>query len=421
MKPASIRDVAEGHLCAGCGVCASLEPEVITMVNITNRGLRPVVAPGETTRVSTLEACPGAGLRHDFDANDPALVSELQDVWGPVRGIWEGFASDPKIRFEGSSAGAATVLALFCVEQRGMAGVLHIGADPDQPVLNRTQFSTSRREILSATGSRYAPASPGDSLRAIESADAPCVFIGKPCDVAGVQAARRIRPRLDLNLGLTIGLFCAGTPSTLGTLEMLRAMGVEDPEAVREVRYRGRGWPGDASVTMGSGEQRRLSYEASWGAILQKHRQWRCYVCADHTGEFADIAVGDPWYEAPDGIDPGRSLIVARTETGRRIIEAAVQAGVLTATPVSPDTLPMSQPNLAATRGAVWMRIQLLRLFGAYAPTYENFALRKAWVRELTALQRARSITGTVRRIYRKRLRHRDPVRVISNRSEAPV
>ena len=39
----SIRDVAERHLCAGCGVCAYLAPESIRMVDDLERGRRPIV------------------------------------------------------------------------------------------------------------------------------------------------------------------------------------------------------------------------------------------------------------------------------------------------------------------------------------------------------------------------------------------
>jgi coenzyme F420 hydrogenase subunit beta len=47
-----------------------------------------------------------------------------------------------------------------------------------------------------------------------------------------VQKARRLQPVLDAKVGLTIAIFCAGTPSTRGTLELLRHAGVEDPQAV---------------------------------------------------------------------------------------------------------------------------------------------------------------------------------------------
>ena len=68
-----------------------------------------------------------------------------------------------------------------------------------------------------------------------------------------------------------------------------------------ELRYRGRGWPGNMAVRFreaGTGEVREASttYAEGWGEILQKHKQWRCQLCADHLGEHADLSIGDPWY-----------------------------------------------------------------------------------------------------------------------------
>jgi coenzyme F420 hydrogenase subunit beta len=87
-------------------------------------------------------------------------------------------------------------LALFAVERGGMYGVLHTAARDDVPYLNRTVMSRSRIDMLARTGSRYAPASPCDGLQAIEDAPAGCVFIGKPCDVAGANMAAALRPAL---------------------------------------------------------------------------------------------------------------------------------------------------------------------------------------------------------------------------------
>ena len=406
MKAKSIVDVAEGHLCTGCGVCAYLEPETVTMVDIVDKGLRPSFSSGFESSSVTLDCCPGAGLRHDYRRDDPEISQELQDTWGPVYGVWEGYASDDDIRWAGSSAGAATVLSAFCLEERGMEGVVHIKARDDVPYLNETTFSTTVEDLVAATGSRYAPASPCTGLDNIERAHSPCVFIGKPCDVAAAQQARRHRPDLDANLGLVVGIFCAGTPSTNGTLEMLRQMGV-DPENLTDLRYRGKGWPGLATAKDQTGTSSTMTYDESWGGVLEKHRQWRCYVCADHTGEFADIAVGDPWYQDVDGTDPGRSLLVARTRRGKDLLEAAIASGYLTAWPVAHDLLPRSQPGLEMSRGSVWARVQTLRLFRAYAPVYKNLPMAHIWLRELTLRQKIQSTVGTARRIFRKGLRKR--------------
>ena len=154
----SIRDVAEKHLCTGCGACAYLAPDAVRMVDDLDAGRRPVVADGAHPRGA--RGLPGPGLQHDYDPDQPGLVTELEQFWGPVLELWEGYAADDEVRYKGSSGGAATALAAFAVEEAGFAGVLHIDAREDVPWLNRTRLSTRRDELVAATGSRYAPASP---------------------------------------------------------------------------------------------------------------------------------------------------------------------------------------------------------------------------------------------------------------------
>ncbi|MFY1687597.1 Coenzyme F420 hydrogenase/dehydrogenase, beta subunit C-terminal domain [Plantactinospora sp. WMMB782] len=410
-RPHTVHDVAAGRLCTGCGVCAYLAPDEVRMVDVLDHGRRPLpitpVGSGGRGAAAALDCCPGVRLGHGSSRPAPGEIAELRPAWGPVRALWEGYAADPAIRHAGSSGGVATALAGHCLTGEGMAGVLHIGARPDVPYLNETRLSRTPAELLANAGSRYAPASPCDRLDLVEAAGGPCVFVGKPCDVAAVRMARQVRPELDRRLGLTIAIFCAGTPTSRGTLEMLERLGVTDPTRLASVHYRGAGWPGSARArTVDDPPERRreLSYAESWGDILQKHRQWRCSLCADHTGEFADVAVGDPWYR-PTGDDPGQSLVLARTERGVRLVEAAVAAGVLVLTPVAPDILPASQPNLLRARGAVWGRITTLRAAGLMAPRLRNLPMAGIWWRHLSIVEKLRSVVGTLRRIRTKRLR----------------
>lgn len=408
----NVRDVAEFQLCTGCGVCGYLSPRTVRIVDVPEHGKRPILT-GDGMDVASreaLDACPGISLTHDFDERDAALVRELRDAWGPVYEVWEGHAGDAEIRHGGSSGGAASALALFAVERAGMHGVLHTAARKDVPYLNETVMSRSRDEMFERTGSRYAPASPCDGLAMVEAAPAPCVFIGKPCDVAAVHKARKMRPALDARIGLTIGFFCAGAPSTKGTLELMKQVGVEDPTTVTSLRYRGNGWPGLWTVRFkgndGNEQERTLTYAESWG-FLQKHRQWRCYICPDHTGEFADIAVGDPWHEAPKEGEAGRSLIIARTKRGQAILKAAAEAGYVVLTKNDPKLLPQSQPNLLSTRGRLWGQMAALKLTGTPRPRYDGFKTFPMWVWNLGLKAKLQSTVGSLRRIGRRGLKGR--------------
>jgi len=209
---------------------------------------------------------------------------------------------DDQIRCNGSSGGAATALSLHALESGSADFVLNTKASENEPHINQTVFCRNRKDLMSTTGSRYAPASPCDGLSAAKASGERFVFVGKPCDVAATRKISQRDPELLDQLALSIAFFCAGTPSTKGTLRLLESMDVSDLSTLKSLRYRGNGWPGKATaITEGPDEtaiERSQTYEESWGR-LTKYVQWRCRVCLDHTGEFSDIAVGDPWYRTP--------------------------------------------------------------------------------------------------------------------------
>lgn len=421
--------MAAWQLCCGCGACAALCPDQIEMIDTLEYGRRPRRIGGTTgnSMDEAMAVCPGIRLTRLPKPCDQIGNDQFYEVWGPVLGVWEGYAADSQIRFEGSSGGAATALALFGMERLGMHGTLHIRARDDVPYLNKTVFSVDRGELLAGAGSRYAPASPCDGLSQVESSSGPCVFIGKPCDVAAIHKAIELRPQLAEKIGLTIAFFCAGTPSTAGTLEMLRQMGVEDPASVESLRYRGRGWPGMATVAYRDHEnalqRRELTYEQSWGDILQKYRQWRCYICPDHIGEYADIAVADAWHRSVRDHQPGRSVMIARTPRGKAILEQALEKGFLEAESVSPDILPLCRPGQAQYQGGLWARVQTLRMMGAPVPKYIGFGLFGLWRSKLSIGEKIHSILSTVKRFFVKTLyRPRDMIlyTVSTNESSKP-
>ena len=397
-------DVVKWRLCVGCGACAYLCPEKnISLVNVKNDGIRPQIAEGRCRECGEcLKACPGIEAVHRSSDQTGETLGELREGWGPILEVWEGYASDPELRFDGSSGGAASALALYCIEHENMHGALHVSADGKEPFANKTVLSRSRGEILSRAGSRYAPASPCDGLEMIESAPGPCVFIGKPCDVTAVRKAQTIKPALDRNIGITIGIFCAGTPSTQGTLDLLHSLGI-DPTSVEGFRYRGKGWPGKFSVKLKGEEKPReiLTYMDAWG-FVQKYRPYRCYLCPDGTSEFADISCGDPWYRPIMEREQGYSLVLVRTEKGRQILRGAIKAGYITVKPVSPQVLEDSQKNLLTKRGAIWGRLLVMKAFGVPSPRFIGFALLNNWMK-LSLEEKIRSIAGTCRRIIKRK------------------
>jgi coenzyme F420 hydrogenase subunit beta len=381
-------------------------------VDFVSEGIRPVVdTNGCGSCRLCLDVCPAYENDHTTINSSPGLIEAVKSCCGPALEIWEGHATDPEIRLAGSSGGLITALSLYCLERAGMHGVLHVGQDPDDSMKNKTQMSRNRAELLHKTGSRYAPASACDSLHLIEQSPAPCVFVGQPTEATALQKARKLRPQLDKNVGVTISFFCAGSPAREGTLEFIKSMGV-NPEQVSDLRYRGNGWPGWFAVTLKGESTPRYTrtYKESWG-FVQAYRPFSTHLCPDGTGEDADIACGDPWYREIKNGEPGSSLVVVRTEQGRRIVRGAIESGYAELRPAEPWKLIHSQKNLFEKRGAIWGRTVTLRALGLPAPRLKGFSLFKNWLR-LSFEGKLRSTLGTARRIvqrnYFKRLQLRN-------------
>lgn len=396
------------NLCTGCGVCAGAFPETIQMVDDPQNGRRPVVAQTPSGRADAKAAaklCAGSST----DWTDLPIRDDIDAAWGPVVSAWEGWANDPETRYRGSSGGAVTALSEFALSRDLAGGVAHVAARRDDPRLNETVVSRSAEGLRRAAGSRYAQASPGEAITEISDGAAPVVFVGKPCDVASIHKATTADPALAARIPLTIAIFCAGAPTLVATDALLDRLDVPKEARLTDLRYRGKGWPGLMRATWrdDTGVEHSstgISYAEGWGSILQASRRWRCRVCADHTGAFADISVGDPWHAPPEGDkDFGRSLIVARTARGRAFVQAAINAGVIVAQARPRDLIAQAQPNLSATHGAVWGRRIATRMLGLAAPKDHGQQLFSLWL-GLPTKQKLQSVLGTWKRVLRDRL-----------------
>ncbi|MEM7166886.1 MAG: Coenzyme F420 hydrogenase/dehydrogenase, beta subunit C-terminal domain [Planctomycetota bacterium] len=410
MRIRNLQDIVEWGLCVGCGACAYACPkQKIQLTDVENVGIRPIV-DGDAcgTDCQCLAYCPGYEVDGHAETGPPDAACPTDREFGPVLEVWEGYAADPEIRHAASSGGALTALALYCLEHEDMGSVIHTAAREDQPHKNQTVASVSRSELLARTGSRYAPASPVEGLAMAESATQPCVFIGKPCDATAAAALRRQRPELQERLGLIVAFFCAGTPSTRGTIDVMESAGIKPEEAV-SVRYRGNGWPGLFHVQSQDGTKEvGLTYDQSWGR-LQSYRPFRCHLCPDGLGQVADITCGDAWHDyAKEDGNVGLSLILLRTERGREIFHRARAAGYLSVEESSADEVRLAQKGLLSRRTVIFGRALAMRLLRAPVTRFPGFHLRSNWWRRTGLGLKFRSVVGTIRRLIKRGLWRRN-------------
>ena len=409
----SVQDVVDYRLCIGCGACVHVVGSSVgRMVDIPEVGLRPSFSRPLTAQENdeALRVCPGVQVETGR-RDEPDDVAFDHHQAGRGLAVWEAHAADPAIRAAGSSGGCITALSLYCLENMGVDFVSHSAMHETEPWRNRNVISRTRTELLRGCGSRYGPSSPCLSLHAYEKEDEVGVFVGKPCDAVAVALTLKQKPELAQRIAAVITFFCAGTPSSGASLELVRRHGLERGE-IDSVRYRGDGWPGRFRATDRSGDERvSLSYENSW-AELQSSRGLRCQLCADGMGEAADIACGDAWHRHADDGNPGLSVVIARTRRGLEIVEGAIRAGYLTAESAGVEAVVASQGSdrgLIRSRSEVWGRLVALWLLRIPRPVYRGLSIFGAWL-SIPFGRKLRSIGGTAARVFRKKLYGKQPI-----------
>ncbi len=346
------------------------------------------------------EVCPGVGLKLD------AGTRQDDGLWGPVIAARTGYATDPALRHHASSGGALSAILRYLLDSGAVAFVLENRAASDEPLGNATLPSRTTTQVFDSAGARYAPSSPLAGIEDHLARRERFAFVGKPCDVAALRRMARRDPRIDASIPYMISFFCAGVPSLEGAAEIVQQLGLTREE-VTAFRYRGDGWPGRAAATLRDGSQRTMSYRDSWGAILTKHVQFRCRICPDGTGGFADIVCADAW-QCDDAGYPmfeekdGSSLIVTRTEKGEQLLTQALTRGYVAATPLPVAAIAAMQPGQVSRKQAVLSRLLALRVLGQPGPHYRGFHLRRS-ARQAGVWQNLRTFLATCRRVLRHR------------------
>ena len=401
MSP-TVDRVVQGRLCTGCGLCAAVSDGGIVMGSSPDgfnrpRQLSPV---DDACEAIIAQACPGAVV-----AAWPKAPN-LHPVWGPYYGVYTGYATAADVRFTGSSGGAVTALAVHALTSGLVDRVIHVIADPADPAGNLVRCSTSPAEVIEGAGSRYISSSPLADIDRVLADGGSAAFVGKPCDVSALRRLALSDPRVDRYIPLMLAFFCAGIPSRHAVDRVLGAVGVPAAE-LAAFRYRGNGWPGQATATARDGRVAQMSYEESWGDYLSKEVQFRCKICPDAVGGVADIACADAWYGGETGYPTfdeldGRSLIVSRTARGQAILDQAVADKAVAMVALAITEIDLMQPSQAQRKYAV--RARMAALTATLQPRPSTHGLSVEAASRLAGLKdQARNFLGTMRRIILRR------------------
>ena len=172
-----INSIIKNNLCLGCGLCESIFIDNCEMkVNSEGFYIPEFIIPLTKKQDELIvDLCPGVNIVNSKPSNN---------VWGESLIKGESWSTDEEIRHRGSSGGFISGLASYLLDNKIIDGVLHVGVEDDSWLYNKLTISKSKEDIISKTGSRYAPAKVfNDILKQLDEPYKKLLFIGKPCDI----------------------------------------------------------------------------------------------------------------------------------------------------------------------------------------------------------------------------------------------
>lgn len=323
-------------------------------------------------------------------------------MWGRHYSVVTAWSTEPEVRHTGSSGGALTGLARWLVKTGRVDSVLVTQYDPEYAIGTRSMATDASQDLLAGAGSKYCPAAPLLALRNLAERPGKHAVIGRPCDIATLRRAIAAGDPLGDRIEVLLSFFCAGTPSDAGNRVLLDRLGIGGPDELESFRHRGQGWPGDTQAVARSGETATCTYGESWGQVLRQYVHTLCKICSDGIGEQADIVAADAWYGDDEGYPlfdeaDGRSLVIARTPTGRSLLQEALYEGALAAEPLDIREIDRMQPGQLNRRRQLAQRIAAYRLTGQAVPRYKRAAVR-GYQAGLGRVARLKMLAASLRR-----------------------
>lgn len=376
----NIENVVESDLCTGCGACKSICPNsAIDIVLDKKKGIYiPVVDNKKCIDCGLcFSTCPGHSV--DFKTlNNSVFKKEPENkMIGNYVNCYMAHSEDRDIRYNSSSGGLVTSLLIFALEEKLIDGALITRMDQKNPLEPVVLIATNKEEIISASGSKYCPVPANIGIKKILKKEGKYAVVGLPCHIHGIRKFENINPELKNRIKYHFGLFCANTSTMSGTKYFLNQKKI-DKEKIKDINYRGEGWPGKISVTLDDGTKKsflRSSKSAKNNRLKSSAFHYdftpiRCLLCCDQTSELSDISFADPWLPELKDEKIGKSLIISRNKNGEELIEKAVKKNIISIEKLPIDDVLRAQNYSFKKR--VYSRMYWLKRFGRPVPKYTS-------------------------------------------------
>lgn len=313
----NISEIVKNNECCGCGSCSAVCKK-ITLIKNSDGYINPQIDKSCTNCGNCLAVCPRANSKSEYNKN--IFYKTIKNEKSLVC-----YSKNEDIRNKSASGGFVTQFLINLLKNGFIDGAIVAYSDG---TLENTKaiIATTEEEIINSKSSKYFPISMVSAVKELDK-NKKYAFVGKGCDIKGLNLLiEKLKPLQNV-LVLKIGLMCAASPSVLAAKSLYKNMTDQEySEEKSMLFFRYDGWPGDA-VAFYEDKEFSMPYKISWCKNLSHNYGIHCDTCINHFADEADIVVGDAWYKNKnlDNNGGGLSLVVTLNNQAKTLLSENMQ------------------------------------------------------------------------------------------------
>ncbi len=398
-----ISAIVAAHLCHSCGACFCVcGSGAIHFVETAAGYIFPQI---------DYSACTNCGLCHKV-CSGHHFGQTLKQMMpgdpfiGQIHECQVGVASSMDIYKNSQSGGVVTAILAHLLETKKISFAIVAIMTEQTPPRGDVIIARTPHDLLRAQKSKYTPIPLLRILPQIKNTMGPFALVGLPCHLHSLQNLCDAIPWLAKKQIIRIGLICDRT-MTAKAIDFIGQQATQKP--IKQFIFRDKtkpSYPGHPYVVTADLEEFALNKSVRM-AMKDFFTPLRCRLCFDKLNIFADIVCGDP--HGLEGIDRerGETLVLTRTERGKKIIEHAKQAKAITLNPCD-EKLAIKGQGIEKKRKAFSAYMTAWKTMGYSYPDYPLDTVCKDYDAHKTSLEQILSTSrlGTEKEVLTSAQKH---------------
>ena len=254
-------------------------------------------------------------------------------------------------RERGASGGLASWFLASLLEKGEVDRVICVQPNPDPARLFVYAVTASTDEVRAGAKSAYYPVELSQAIQTMLREKKRYAVIGLPCFLKALRLAMLTDQRLQERVVVLAGLVCGQTKSRAFSEYLIRSKEIA-PEQVRSFSFREKDANRPASSffarVTASAKTVCLPWTGLYGTtwLSGEFTPRACRFCDDVFAEVADVGFMDAWLPEYTKDGRGTSIVLARSELARQVIESGMAQSETSLVPIAVDKVIASQAGV---------------------------------------------------------------------------